>query len=154
MVEMMISIAIFSLIGLTVGYLVLVSARASHDATRFIRTEAQARLVVDNIRRETLVGEFLSVQVKDDGRTVEFYDPVTKTTADLRYTGGILLFRQDKDGGVTRRYTGISDVRFSLLQEESMLEFQVTADAQDAFQRTRPITVRDRIFLRNNPGGA
>jgi hypothetical protein len=45
-------------------------------------------------------------------------------------------------------------VRFSLLQEESMLEFQVTADAQDAFQRTRPITVRDRIFLRNNPGGA
>ena len=150
-IEMMISVALFVAIGVTVVYLVLVSARAGHDATQMIRSEAKARLLVDQIRRETLVGQFLSVEIKDNGRTVEFYDPVKETTADLRYLDGALVFRQDVDGTVTRRIEGIDDVEFALVEQESMLEFEVTAMATDHKRNTRPITIRDKVFLRNVP---
>lgn len=152
MTEMMVTVSIFTVIGLTVTYLLVVAARTGHDSSEFLRTESHVRLVVDNIRRDTLVGEFLSAQVSDNGRTLRYYDPVTETNSRLQFSGNTLRFHRNvDDGAVTKRFSGLSDVRFILHENGSILEFEVVANANDADRRSRPIAIRDRVFLRNSP---
>ncbi len=154
-VEMIISTSLFGFIGIAVSYLVLAAARTSYDSTQQMRAESKIRLILDNIRREILVGQFLRVSVQDSGNTVVFYDPNEDVTSDFRYTPDtkILVYREDIDsGGATRTFKEVDDVVFAFVDaNQTTLSFTVTINTRDSRGNTLPITISDQIFFRNKP---
>ncbi len=151
-VEMMVAIGVFSFISVTVAWVTLVAARLSSDSIRMIQSERSARQAADLIRKETLVGEFLSVTVSDAGKTVRFHDPVRGSTTLLSFQRGLLLYQQ-QEGSATgaRTLRGLSDAAFALESNGAILRFDVTSPASLAGNTARPITLTDRILLRNLP---
>lgn len=153
LVEMMISASVFSVIGVAVMWVVLAAARTSKEGLSFIQSEARGRIVLDNIRRECLVGEFLSVNVLDSGKTVQFYDPIKDSTAQFQFNEQTktVVYKPDMGGSVVKQFKGIQDTRFSLQANRTMLRFEVTLLGRDGFNNIRPIRLMDEVLLRNLP---
>lgn len=147
--EMMISVGIFSVIGVAVAYIVLLAARASHDGLQFMRSEQRVRLVLDNVRRETLVGQFMTAEISDNGRTITFVDPVANTRARMSYAGGSLSYYPNVDDPKRFQWHGLRDVVFTLRNNGALLSFSVTAPARDWRGNSKPITLTDEVMLRN-----
>jgi len=151
-IEMMVAVGIFSTISVAVAWITLVSARLSRDSIRMIQSEENALLAAELIRKETLVGEFLSVVVTNSNHTVQFFDPIRGTTTEFAYANGALTYRQNTAvAQPTRILRGLSDVRFFLEDNSVYLRFEVTAPATTAYNVSRPVTIGDRILMRNLP---
>jgi hypothetical protein len=151
MLEMMISMGIIGMVSVGVAWIMLASARSSYEGISFVPTEARARLVLDTIRRETLVGQFHSVTISDAGKTVQFYDPVKQKTSEFRFYKGSLYYKEDASGSVTRTIRGLQNVEFNLAENSSVLQFRVTAMGHDSRRSARPVTLSDGVLMRNMP---
>jgi prepilin-type N-terminal cleavage/methylation domain-containing protein len=154
LVEMFAAVSIFLLVSLAASYLLITSARASQDGLVTIRSESRVRLALDTIRKEVLVGEFMSVQITENGRAVVFKNPVRGKQAELRLVKTTLVFKEDTaTNTATRRFDDISDANFSLKENGTILRCQLTSDAMLSGRRDRPITLVDEVLLRNVPTG-
>ena len=154
LVEMFAAVSIFLLVTLAASYLLITAAKASQDGLVSIRSESRVRLALDTIRKEILVGEFMSVQIQDNGRTVVFKNPVRGKQAELRLVKNTLVFKEDTAvNAATRRFDDISDANFSLKENGTILRCQLTSEAMLTERRDRPITLVDEVLLRNVPSG-
>ena len=173
MTELAVSISIFAFVGVTMVMLVVAAARASHDGLWFVSSESDGRNATDYIRRQTLVGQYLSVRIQDDGRRLIFVDPVRELEAQFQFhpEQGVLSFYEESEGlqpgqvtlpgGIqvpvpggmnhVRSFIGLEDVRFSLNPAGNLLRFEVVAPARNSFGVRRPVLHEDEVLLRNLP---
>lgn len=149
--EMLVSVSIFTLVGVTTVMLVVAAARASQDGIQFVSSESNARNATDFIRRQALVGQYLSVRITDGGNRVIFIDPVTETEPEFLFEDGTLSFLRDGGDEPLRLFQGLDDVRFELNAAGNLLRFEVVAPARNSFGIQRPVTLTDQILLRNLP---
>jgi type II secretory pathway component PulJ len=155
LVEMFVAVTLFLLVSIAVSYLLITAAKASQDGLMNIRSESRVRIALDSIRKEVLVGEFMSVQIQNNGKTVVFKNPVRKTTAMLQQINDALIFKSDTSvNTVTRRFEGITKAQFSLKSSGTILRCELTADCTNSGQKQRPIVLADEILMRNMPTGA
>lgn len=151
LLEMMISMGLIGMVSVGVAWVMLSSARSSYEGLSFIPTEARARLVLDTIRREILVGQYQSVLITDAGKTVRFFDPIKQKTSEFRFSQGVLSYKEDTSGAVTRTIQGLQNVEFALAENNSVLQFQVTTMGRDSRRSNRPVTLSDSVLMRNMP---
>jgi hypothetical protein len=150
-VEMAVSASLISIVGITVAFVTLHAARASRDGYQFMRTESNARAAADLVRRQALVGEFLTARVRNNGHTLEFHDPWTKTRPYFAYTEGTLRYFPDEGAAPQYIIGGLSNVDFSLHRGQRILRFEVSTTTTNYRGQERTMTLTDEILLRNRP---
>lgn len=89
--------------------------------------------------------------IADAGKTVRFYDPIKQKTSEFRFYKGSLYYKEDASGSVARTIRGLQNVEFSLAENNSVLQFRVTAMGRDSRQSNRPVTLSDSVLMRNMP---
>lgn len=151
MIEMSVSVASVAMVGVAVSWVTVAASRDCVNGLRYIQSESQARVLMDQIRREILVGEFLTVKVTNGGRTIQFHDPVTNGTARYQFANGTLTFTPDISKSESRRITGVQNVRFSLHSKGTIIRYEITLPATIYRKAQRPITLAEQVLLRNMP---
>ena len=73
--EMMISLAIFSTVGLFVTFITLEIAKQTRESLSMVPAQQEAYRAMDFVRRELLPSTFGTLVITNDGRTVSFRNP-------------------------------------------------------------------------------
>ncbi len=83
-VELMIAVAVFSVVGIMLALLLTAAARVGQRSSLYMRSEMKARDVLDRMRSRLLVAEFTTVSIQPtktvggkEIKQIDFVDPVT-----------------------------------------------------------------------------
>jgi len=153
LVEALLSVAIFSTIGIFTDTVLLLTARESKSAISEIPTERQIYDATDFVRRQLLPARAPSVSVSGDQRTVTFVNPSIGTTSQITFTndGNFFFGRFDPDidtaddeqrfgrnlAGSFRRVT------------DKQIELQVSAKAWDQYDDLKTFDYTVLFTFRN-----
>ncbi len=119
MIELSVSMAIFSIVGIGAASVTLIAGRHTYETLDLIRTQDKARLIIDTLNRYLIIaeGDFI---VENSGKTLRYVDPIqslggTSVTSKVVFddTDNTLKFWLDETGSPIRTWYNIDTVTFS-----------------------------------------
>ena len=97
LVEMSISVAVFTFVGLFVAYVSLLIARQSKETLSQIPAQEQAYRAVDVVRQRLLMANFDSILLSTDQRMITFQNPYRANPSTLEFDSNTrqIIFVED-----------------------------------------------------------
>ena len=85
LVEVLITVAIFAVVGTFTAMITLTVAKRSRNALTEVPSDQQVYRTVECVRRNLLPAEHLSIMISDDAKSVSFFNPARETEAQILF---------------------------------------------------------------------
>lgn len=158
-IEMMISVGIISVVMAFLVYITLLQSYKSNHIATMSRAETRVRNVAEFIRYRVVMGQFGSLSISNNNRTLTFVDPTNGSSVTSSFTfnpnNGQLVYDDNTSAGAAeyRVFQGLHEVNFTTQNNGAMLQATITAQASP-YTTKNPRPVYDvqqtmKVFLRN-----
>lgn len=115
-IEMMVSMSVFSFAMMFMGYLTLFQARETKHVHMTTKADKNSHEIMEFIRYKVVKGQFGTMQITDNGRTLQFVDPTLSLSgSQFRFVNGVVYYDDDIANGPTwvRAFDNVGDIRFA-----------------------------------------
>lgn len=150
--EMMISVAIFTFIGLFVTFTTVIISKQVHRSIRSIPAEQKAYRALDQIRQELMSATVGTVTVDNDQKGITYQNP-SRTNASRIWlaSGGKCMWDPDTTASNDELEMGnnLTNCTFSLPANPKLVEIEVETTGKNKDNENVPVTYTDVIVLRN-----
>lgn len=97
LVEMLIVVSLFTVVGAFLTAITMATARQSAYSLSMIPSETGTFRAIERSRLEILPAARASIAITDNGRTITMRNPARNTTSRLEFDGGSLFLTRDID---------------------------------------------------------
>lgn len=159
--EVMVAVTLLGAVFVATAYIQSATARQANSLYGDSKTLHRAHLAMERIRFELLEATVDTLIVKDNGRTIEYYNPtkggLTGTWSAYRFErdgpagkGGHAVYYKDRSQSVPTHKIGlVSDVRFERWGPGRAVRVTITTIERHSWKLDRPYTIVAEITVRN-----
>jgi len=153
LLEVMIAVGLLAMVFLATAFIGSITAKQIKALYGDVRTLHRAHLVLERIRYKLMMGSVGSPVVKDDGRTLEFVNPLLNgSVSAFKFVNGKVYYYADKTEAASTPGQGIGlvhDLRFEVLGPGNAVRVSVTTLENVTWKLAKPYTLTTEITLRN-----
>lgn len=150
--EMMISVSIFSLVGIFLTFIVVEIGKNTREAISEIPAQENTYRAMDFIRSKLLPAEFGSININDTGNAITFRNPRNTYNSTLLFDQDTRQCIFDENVNTTgdelpwgRNIRG----RFAATDTPRRIKIEISSLAVDRENENRTITVGEELTIRN-----
>jgi prepilin-type N-terminal cleavage/methylation domain-containing protein len=149
--EMMISVTLFTFVGVFVAFTTLLIARQVSRSLRSIPADQKAYRLLDRVRTELMAAQIGAMTIENGGQGVTFLNPSRATNSRIwRSNDGRCMWDPTvgSDGDEVA-WEDVRECRFTLGPNGKTLEILIATTGKDRQGDPVPVTYSDVIVMRN-----
>ncbi|MBI5154328.1 prepilin-type N-terminal cleavage/methylation domain-containing protein [Candidatus Poribacteria bacterium] len=152
-VEMMISVGIFTIVGIFVSYIAIAIARQSRRSLGSIPAEGSAYRIMDRIRNQILPATYGTLTLGNTDAQILFQNPARGTaTSSITFDPQTSKCTFDPDTSVADNemtYGTLQSLSFAITESGRQVVITLTTSGRDRHNDVVPVSYQDTITIRN-----
>lgn len=151
LIEMAVSLGVFSGALMFVGFLTLFQARETKTVHMSNKADKNSHEIMEYMRYKLVKGQFGTIQITDNGRTLQFIDPTVSNGSQFRLVNGTLYYDDDVNASPSwiRAFDQVGDVIFATEANGNIIRVTLKNNINlntPVYQNSERVF---RIYLRN-----
>jgi len=157
--EVMIAISMMSIAFLTVAFVQVATVKQTDTLNTDARTLHRAHIVMERVMKELCMAQLGSEDILDDGRTIEFFNPMKSATpgspvSAIKFESGYAKYYHDKSQTNPTHQTGLVDnIQFERINTIPLsgrgIRVTITTISHKTWKLDRPYRLITEVALRN-----
>lgn len=152
-IEMMISVGIFTIVGIFVSYVAIAIARQSRRSLSSIPAEGTAYRIMDRIRNQILPATFGTLTLGNTDAQIFFQNPARGTaTSSITFDSQTSKCTFDPDTSVANNevnYGTLQSLSFAIAGNGRQVVITLATSGRDRQNDVVPVSYQDTITIRN-----